>query len=69
MNNISNELGPTLPDINHPKHNFNHITGIDDICQGGLLSAYLLHRQQKLLGQGCPRCSWTVKSELILDHG
>ncbi|KAG0146734.1 hypothetical protein CROQUDRAFT_701015, partial [Cronartium quercuum f. sp. fusiforme G11] len=32
------------------------------------MKAIAKHHQQKLLRQGCPRCSWTVKSKLILDY-
>ncbi|KAG0140605.1 hypothetical protein CROQUDRAFT_52970, partial [Cronartium quercuum f. sp. fusiforme G11] len=42
---------------------------LDLVESGGSWMVFGKHHQQKLLRQGCPRCSWTVKSELILDHG
>ncbi|KAG0145492.1 hypothetical protein CROQUDRAFT_565920 [Cronartium quercuum f. sp. fusiforme G11] len=39
MNIINIDLGPTLPIINHPKHNLNCITGIDDICRCKCISS------------------------------
>ncbi|KAG0139371.1 hypothetical protein CROQUDRAFT_666607 [Cronartium quercuum f. sp. fusiforme G11] len=33
INNINNDIAPTLPDINHPKQNLNCIASIDDILQ------------------------------------
>ncbi|KAG0149118.1 hypothetical protein CROQUDRAFT_653929 [Cronartium quercuum f. sp. fusiforme G11] len=33
MNNINNDIAPTLPDINHPKQNLNRIASIEIMGQ------------------------------------